>query len=391
MKPATQPRPKSHRYLLFCLTLTLFGLIFAASNYMSGQAMGHPMTVVEVLVYNALRFWSYLALIPLIFAVDGGLRNRLLHAGRVLDPPNRWAGLIGCHALVATILAAAYALAFICACWIVEKNILPTHKYPDHKQVSSLGEYLAMWGPSHVLVGVILYVVVLTLHYAIEYYDKYRDERVRSALLEARAAQAELNALKMQLQPHFLFNALNSISSLTLEDPRSAVRMIARLGDFLRKTIDNNGTQEVSLQDELEFLRCYLEIEQVRFRDRLQVTYETEPAALRGKVPNLILQPIVENAIKHGIAPTMEAGRIQVRARCHENWLEVQVENDGPQTGGRSATLREGVGMGNTRERLHQLYQESFRLSLDPRPQGGAVITLRLPYRVNGGSAPEAA
>jgi LytS/YehU family sensor histidine kinase len=167
--------------------------------------------------------------------------------------------------------------------------------------------------------------------------------------------------------------------------------MIARLGDFLRKTIDNNGTQEVSLQDELEFLRCYLEIEQVRFRDRLQVTYETEPAALRGKVPNLILQPIVENAIKHGIAPTMEAGRIQVRARCREDWLEVQVENDGPQTGGRGATLREGVGMGNTRERLHQLYQESFRLSLDPRPQGGAVITLRLPYRVNGGSAPEAA
>jgi hypothetical protein len=364
----------------------MLGLIFAASNYMSGHAMGHPLSVGELLVYTMLRFWSFTALTPVIIGADTRLRKHLLPPGRMLERLRSWAPLLACHGVVAGILATSYAIGFVSFWWIVERNYLKPAAMPGYKQPASFGEYLGIWTPSHLLVGIILYEIILTFHYAIEYYDKYRDERVRSALLEARAAQAELQALKMQLQPHFLFNALNSISALTLEHPRAAVRMIARLGDFLRKTIDNNGAQEVSLQDEIEFLRCYLEIEQVRFRDRLQVTFDTEPAALRGQVPNLILQPIVENAIKHGIAPTMEAGRIQVRARCNESWLEVQVENDGPAAVQPGAPLREGVGVGNTRERLHQLYRDAFQLSLDPRPEGGAVMTLRLPYRIVNGA-----
>src|SRR4029079_13460186 len=139
-----------------------------------------------------------------------------------------------------------------------------------------------------------------------------------------------LQALKMQLHPHFLFNTLNSISALLDEDVDAADQMLARLGDLLRMTLENSGAQEVTLQEELEFLRCYLEIEQVRFNDRLTVSMHIEPETLDAKVPNLILQPIVENAIKHGIVSRIAPGRIEIIARRSDDALLLQVKDNGP-------------------------------------------------------------
>jgi two-component system, LytTR family, sensor kinase len=186
----------------------------------------------------------------------------------------------------------------------------------------------------------------------------------------------------MQLHPHFLFNTLHSISALVHKDPEAADRMIARLGDFLRLTLENSGAQEVSLQKELEFLKCYLEIERVRFRDRLTTRLDIDPQSLDTPVPNLILQPIVENALRHGVAPRSSPGRIEISAKRDNGSLRIQVRDNGPGLPAISATngrFREGLGLANTRARLAQLYGGSHRLELANAPEGGLVVTLEIP------------
>jgi signal transduction histidine kinase len=178
--------------------------------------------------------------------------------------------------------------------------------------------------------GTLLYWMMLLVSYATNYYRRYRVGEVRATRLEAQLATAQLHALKMQLQPHFLFNTLHSISALVHKDPQAADKMIARLGDFLRLTLDSAGVQEVSLHQELEFLKCYLDIERIRFKDRLSVQMNIEPQTLAARLPNLILQPIVENAIRHGIAPRTDAGRIDIEARRFNGTLQVQITDNGP-------------------------------------------------------------
>jgi two-component system, LytTR family, sensor kinase len=188
----------------------------------------------------------------------------------------------------------------------------------------------------------------------------------------------------MQLHPHFLFNTLHSISSLLSRDTEAARRMIARLGDFLRLTLENSGAQEVLLRDELDFLRCYLDIEGIRFYDRLTVRMEIEPQTLGSRVPNLILQPIVENAIRHGIAARSTQGVIEIRARRVGERLSLEVKDNGPGLPlevGSSRIGRGGIGLANTQNRLRQLYggDSSFELSNDAR--GGLLVTLEIPFR----------
>jgi two-component system LytT family sensor kinase len=227
----------------------------------------------------------------------------------------------------------------------------------------------------------LIYWLILMVSHAADYYGRYREGELKASQLEAQLAQAELRALKMQLHPHFLFNTLHSISALQLKDIEAANKMIARLGDFLRLTLDNSGAQEVTLQKELEFLKCYLEIESIRFQDRLTVRMEVEPQALDARVPNLILQPIVENAIKHGISPRAAPGRIDIRVRRASNLLEMQVEDNGRgiQANGRAG--KEGLGLSNTRARLDQLYGSSYRLRMANAQEGGLRVTLEIPLK----------
>jgi two-component system LytT family sensor kinase len=234
---------------------------------------------------------------------------------------------------------------------------------------------------------ILIYWLILMVTHAFDYYGRYREGELRASQLRAQLAQAELQALKMQLHPHFLFNTLHSISALQLKDIAAANRMIARLGDFLRLTLDNSGAQEVSLQKELEFLKCYLEIERIRFQDRLSVNMEVEPQTLDARVPNLILQPIVENAIKHGISPRAAPGRIDIRARRENGLLRLQVEDNGRGIGGngRGANIiKEGVGLSNTRARLEQLYGAGYRFDLQNVSEGGLRVTLDIPLKPEG-------
>jgi sensor histidine kinase YesM len=227
-----------------------------------------------------------------------------------------------------------------------------------------------------------IYGLILLFNQVLRYYRRLREGELRASQLETQLTQAQLQALKMQLQPHFLFNTLHSISALVHRDPETADRMIARLGDFLRLTLENSGAQEVSLQKELEFLRCYLDIERVRFQDRLTTSLDVEPRALDTPVPNLILQPIVENALRHGVAQRSAPGRVEISAKRENGSLRIQVRDNGP---GLSAItkangkIREGLGLSNTRARLAQLYGAAHRFELSNAPDGGLVVTLEIP------------
>lgn len=233
-----------------------------------------------------------------------------------------------------------------------------------------------------------IYGLIVLLCHAFGYYSRYRKGELKTAQLESMLAQAQLQSLKMQLQPHFLFNTLHSISALLHSDVEAARRMIVRLGDFLRLTLENAGSQEVTLQQEMEFLKGYLDIEQVRFQDRLTVKVEVEPLALDVKVPNLILQPIVENAIRHGIAPRSTPGLIEINVKRENGMLRIEVRDNGPGLPVNHSSIKlfkGGVGLANTRARLDQLYGAAHRFELENNPAGGLTVTLEVPSTTGNG------
>ena len=235
-----------------------------------------------------------------------------------------------------------------------------------------------------------IYLLVVLASYAFSYYRRYRAGQLRSLQLEAQLSQAQLEALKMQLHPHFLFNTLHSISALLTKDTEAARRMITRLGDFLRLTLENSGAQEVSLQQEMEFLRCYLEIERIRFQDRLVTRMDIAPQVLDARVPNLLLQPIVENAIRHGISPRSTPGIIEIDAKPHNGSLRIQIRDNGPGLPAHRSSdkvFRKGLGLANTETRLERLYGAAHRFNLANDPEGGLIVTVDIPFSKDGTAA----
>jgi signal transduction histidine kinase len=242
------------------------------------------------------------------------------------------------------------------------------------------------------------YWVIVSVRQATYNYGRFREREVRASVLEAKLAQAQLEMLKMQLHPHFLFNTLHAISALIHKDPDAADEMVAQLSDLLRMTLATIGIQEVTLQQELEFLARYLDIQKTRFQDRLEVLLDIPPETLDVRVPNQVLQPIVENAIRHGIDARSGQGLIEIRARATDHMLELTVRDDGP--GLRSEVKLDvqqdyapregrGIGLANTRARLRELYGPASTLHLGNHPDGGAIVTLSLPLRRVGPSASE--
>ncbi len=211
--------------------------------------------------------------------------------------------------------------------------------------------------------NVMFYWGIVVIEHALDYYRKLQERELRASQLEAQLAQSQLQVLKMQLHPHFLFNTLNAISALIRESPDEADEMVSRLGDLLRMTLETAGLQEVPFKKELEFLKHYLDIEQTRFQDRLKVEMAIEPETLDGLVPSMILQPLVENSVRHGVAPRPEGGCIKIKAWRDNSLLRLEVEDDGPGLCG-DAPLKERVGLTNTRARVSNLYGDEHGLKL---------------------------
>jgi signal transduction histidine kinase len=226
--------------------------------------------------------------------------------------------------------------------------------------------------------GLALYCGIVGLQHAVDYYSEMRARDLSAAQLETRLVEAQLQALQRQLQPHFLFNTLHAISALVYRDPGKADEMIERLSDLLRLTLHRVALAEVPLDDEVEYVRAYLAIEAVHFGERLAVRWCLDPRARGRLVPNLLLQPLVENAIRHGLEPRRQGGTIEIAASMDGDRLLVQVSDNGC---GPGVDMRERVGLGNTRERLVRLYGTGASLEVSPRRGGGTEVTVRVPGR----------
>jgi LytS/YehU family sensor histidine kinase len=228
--------------------------------------------------------------------------------------------------------------------------------------------------------NIFFYWAVVAVGHTLNFYRQFRERELLSSQLEARLAQTQLQVLKMQLHPHFLFNTLNAISALVHQDVDLADRMIARLGDLLRTTLERANQQEVSLRQELDFIQPYLEIEKARLGPRLTVDLQVDPEVMDARVPNLILQPLVENAIRHGIAPRAGAGKIQIQAHRDNGSLHLAVKDTGPGLQSSAGALN-GIGLSNTRARLEQLYGANQQLDLTNAPDGGLHVCITMPFQ----------
>ena len=236
--------------------------------------------------------------------------------------------------------------------------------------------------------AMLMFWLVIIILFALNFYQRYRNQYNVSLELESRLARSELQTLRMQLQPHFLFNALNTIAMMVRGNRGSqAVEMISGLSDLLRKTLSRQSEQFFPFSDELEILKKYLAIEQVRFKDKLTVIFEIHPESLEIIVPSLILQPIVENAFKYGISQSMEEGEIRISSKIHGLFLHLKVTNTGP-TLPQDWNLYKsmGIGLSNTVSRLKQLYHEDYRFQIDNMDDKGVWVEIRIPINTNNES-----
>ncbi len=320
-------------------------------------------------------FWLAWALLtPVIFELTRKLPIR---------PPRRLRNLM-IHAAAGSCLAVAF-VALLTGLYGWQEG------QPEAAYSERFVRGLASGYPTMMMV----YAVLVTIGAGLDLRQRFRAGQLRAARLERRLAEAQLATLRMQLQPHFLFNTLHAISALMDEDVPAARRMIARLGELLRITLASNGEPEVSLEREIEVLERYLDIERVRLGDRLTVEYEVDDEALAARVPTLLLQPLVENAVRHGVAPVARPGRVRIAAKIEGEALHLVVEDDGP---GMAADPRRvatdgsaGIGLANTRARLEQRYGADATFELRNGMGKGLTVSLRLPMSRSpeGGREPE--
>src|SRR5262245_6794150 len=348
------------RWCFFFCVWTLLGVSFALSTYLGARQDSAQISFKRLLSGYLADFYLWGMLSPLIFFLARRFelrkhfpRNVLLHIATSVI-------------LSGLVLSAASPLVWYLGYVNLARN--PTLAILWRNNAFSAYYFHQ---------GLTIYWTTLVVAHALYYYRGLREGEAQTARLTAQLAQAQLQALKMQIHPHFLFNTLNSIAALLHKDVEAADRMIARLGDFLRLTLKRSDSQLVDFEQELEFLKCYLDIEHIRFQDRLTVEMDIDPHALTAMVPNLILQPIVENAVRHGVARQTYPGRIAIRARRQDGRLIMKVEDNGP--GLKANSNGSGIGLSNTRARLEQFYGRDFSFQIANSAERGASVTLDIP------------
>jgi sensor histidine kinase YesM len=355
------------RSLLWFLGLgalwTLVGLAFASQFYLSSTLIGRTVSWGQAIGYSLGDWyvWAVLSVPVLIFA------RRFPPEG---DQPWRTAAIHLGGALVASLVYV-----------VIRAFVGQMHSLVIDEPVT-FGEVFRPLLVKTFPFNLLIYGVIISVSHAIDYYRKYHERTVHTLELEKHLAEARLQALLRQLKPHFLFNTLNGIASLMHSDVDAADRMLVRLSELLRITMSHPAQALSPIRDEVAFIEKYLEIERIRFRDRLTVSLEVDPTTLDIKVPSLLVQPLVENAIRHGIEPHARPGRIEVRVLREDDALLVSVADNGAGQPPGGFT-REGIGLGNTRARLRELYGESHRFELANRSNGGLEVRLTLPVSLS--------
>jgi two-component system LytT family sensor kinase len=352
-------------------------LVGSASIYELYRSMGKPMSFLETLGLESSQELTYVPLTPFAFALAvryplqrGNWRRRLI--------PYLAGGLIFCIAHIGLRGLTPYGTwdaqsqGWVSAIWSRQAHAfrIQWHVFEDMFLRNVVDDITSTYLP------------ILLVAHAVVYYRSFRERELHGVELEGQLAKAHLQALKTQLQPHFLFNTLHSISALMLIDVPAADKMMTRLSDLLRMSLENEETQVTTLNRELEFVRAYLEIEKVRFEDRLTIIFDIAPETLDALVPHLLLQPLAENAVRHGIAKRLAQGEIRISSSHEKHQLCLAVRDNGPGLEApESGSLRKGLGLGATRERLRTLYGDEQNLEIRNFAGEGVEISIRIPFR----------
>jgi two-component system, LytTR family, sensor kinase len=365
MTPQRRGSTKPLTYIVW----PLLGLVFGGQFYLFTLQSGYKVSWIKVLAWEVPRWSLWAFMVPFIVSLARRLPIRSQNRTRPILT----------HAVVSVLFSLLHLLLLTIFVMLITKwtgavspeltGGLAKNLIPEGWRIYRMAFTLDFH------IGVLVYWSILVVYQAL-------DSSRRAAQLKTQLATAQLDALKMQLHPHFLFNTLNSITALLHQDVEAADEMIGELGNFLRMTLKNQGGNEVELQEELKFLNSYLQIQKVRFQDKLGVTFSVQPETLDARVPNLILQPIVENSIRYGISPRKDPGQIEVRAWKDNGRLHIQILDDGPGISGNgNENPKEGIGLSNVRSRLEQLYGADYVFQLSNRAQGGLSVKLEIAFR----------
>ena len=344
-------RPLNRREIAVIVTFwTLLAVLSSVNWLLDPRGPGfRPIDPSGPIIVAFIESWTWAALTPLIFRLSS--RFSLGRAPLLL--------VAGIAIAVCVFLVLGFTRQVVLA---------PLH----HRPYRGLSEISRL----RFLPQLLFYFAILAAGYAREYFLRDQERQVHARELQAQLAEARLDALRMQINPHFLFNTLNAVSAMVDRDPSGVRKMIARLSELLRTTTDSKATDEVPLRQELQLLDRYIQIMEVRFQGRLRVERDIDPAALDALVPNLILQPIVENALEHGASRAMGECRVRIAARRDGDTLMITVRDNGPGVSGESV----GVGLGNTRTRLAALYGTAGRVTLASAADGGAIGEIVIPF-----------
>jgi two-component system, LytTR family, sensor kinase len=355
-----------HRILKSILILaawTLIVLTFSVQAYVFAVARGRPDSYWHEFILASSEWYIWAALTPLV----------LFLCRRFRITSDNWPRAVLLH------LVAGIVISFLQLAIQVRLNFIVN---PGYKM--GYWRVLYFFATFKLHMNLLTYWVIVALNHGIYYYEQSRTRELACSRMEADLANAQLQVLNMQLHPHFLFNTLHSISTLISDDPQSARQMVHKLSDLLRASLSKIEQVEVPLQQELDLLECYLSIEQTRFKDRLAIEKDIDKNALTCVVPTMILQPLVENAVRHGIGKHKQADCISIVAQRANGRLLLEVRNRVGSMENGSSTPARGIGLANTRARLEQLYGSHHSFEIDNREGGGVAVKIAFPATGDG-------
>jgi two-component system, LytTR family, sensor kinase len=350
----------SRDYLAIFAFWTFLAVLSAASRLLDPRGFGfRGMSPAGPVLLAFVESWLWALMTPAIFWLTTrvGLERRAL-LWRILL-------LIGVGIIVAIVV---YLLLAVARDQIFESVAVRRRPFRPRREIASF----------RFVPQLLFYFAIVAAGFAREYFLRTRQQQAHAVRLQAQLAEARLEALRAQMNPHFLFNTLHAVSAMVERDPSGVRKMVARLSELLRHTTDAHAAALVPLRDELDFLGRYFDIMEIRFQGRLKIERRVDPATLDARVPNLILQPIVENALEHGASRTKGEGTIVISSERRGDVLVLTVRDNGPGLRDESPL---GVGIGNTRARLAQLYGDAGTLTLASPPEGGTVAEIALPFR----------
>jgi len=343
------------------LCFTLIGLIFAAQLYLYLHSFGRSVTWGQTLNWNLGSWYLWALLSPAIFWLSR----------RIQRTRTSWPRAMIAHLGFGVLVASVHIVAYATWTWLVAPLGIGPPGWIGTVQ------YLFTTGFSWDL---FCYGAIAAAFFAIDNARRYREGQMHASRLETLLAQAQLDALRMQLHPHFLFNTLNAITALIREDPHGAEEMVTRLSELLRLALEKSDVQQIPLRDELDFVQKYLQIQRVRFGDRLDVSLDVAPETLGVTVPTFILQPVIENAVRYGLSSEEKRCQVRVSAEIVDQLLLIEVHDSGPGLGADAhEPVREGVGISNTKARLHQVYGDRARFELRNVSPTGCVVSIQIP------------